>query len=189
MNEIIIVIIVAICTIIEYILSNKKDIYVGLFLGMMLSATFLASPFANHTVTKTYNLVVQEKDDYCSYYTAYTDSVYIIKNINGKEKEEYLNIDDVKIVNTSSKKAIVKIKYKISNSFFVKKEIISATIYDPGPFSKEITCTNCQTKNDWKANYCKECGKSLHLKTICKNCKMENDNDANYCEKCGEKLE
>ena len=189
MNEIIIVIIVAICTIIEYILSNKEDIYVGLFLGVMLSVLFLLSPFAYHTFTKTYNLVVQEKDGYCSYYTEYPDRVYIIKNTNENEKKEYLNIDNVKILNTSSKKATVKVKYKILNSFFVKKEIISATIYDPGSFSKEITCTNCQTKNNWKANYCKECGKSLHLKTVCKNCQTENDNDANYCEKCGEKLE
>lgn len=188
MNEIIIVIIVTICIIIEYFLSNKKDIYVGFFLGLMLSVLFLVSPFAYHTSTKTYNLVVQEKDDYCSYYTAYPDSVYIIKNTNEKEKEEYLNIDNVKILNTSSKKATVKVKYKISNSFFVRKEIISANIYDPGPFSKEITCTNCHTKNNWKANYCKECGKSLQLKTVCKNCQTENDNNANYCEKCGEKL-
>ena len=95
MNEIIIVIIVTICTIIEYFLSNKNDIYVGFFLGLMLSVLFLVSPFAYHTSTKTYNLVVQEKDDYCSYYTVYPDSVYIIKDTNEKEKEEYLNIDNV----------------------------------------------------------------------------------------------
>lgn len=50
MNEIIIVIIVTICTIIEYFLSNKKDIYVGFFLGLMLSILFLVSPFAYHVV-------------------------------------------------------------------------------------------------------------------------------------------
>lgn len=188
MNEIIIVIILIICTIIEYFLSNKKDISVGFCLGVLLSGIFLVSPLSYHVETKTFDLFLQEKDDYCSYYTEYPDSVYIIKNTNEKEKGEYLNIDNVKILNTSSKKATVKVKYKILNSFFVRKEIISAYIYDPGSFSKEITCTNCQTKNNWKANYCKECGKSLQLKTVCKNCKTENDNNANYCEKCGEKL-
>lgn len=186
MNEIIIVIIVTICTIIEYFLSNKKDIYIGFFLGLMLSVLFLVSPFAYHTSTKTYNLVVQEKDDYCSYYTVYPDSVYIIKNTN--EKEEYLNIDNVKILNTSSKKATVKVKYKISNSFFKKKKILSVTIYAPEPFTKYIDCINCKTQNDLNSNYCKKCGKSLHSKTVCKNCQTENDNDANYCKCCGEKL-
>ena len=113
MNEIIIVSILIICIFIEYIISNKKDISIGICLGVLLSVIFLVSPLSYHVETKTFDLVLQEKDDYCSYYTAYPDRVYIIKNTNENEKKEYLNIDNVKILNTSSKKTTVKVKCEL----------------------------------------------------------------------------
>lgn len=188
MNEIIIISILTICILIEYFLSNKKDISIGFCLGVLLSVIFLASPLSYHVETKTFDLVLQEKDDYCSYYMNNSTDIYLIINEDEKEKIENFNIYDVKIISQYLQKPKVNIKYKISNSFFKKKKILSVTIYAPEPFTKHIDCINCKTQNDFNSNYCKKCGKSLHSKTVCKNCQTENDTDANYCEKCGEKL-
>lgn len=188
MNEIVIISILTICIIIEYFISNKNDIYIGFFLGAVLSAIFLASPLSYHVETKTFDLVLQEKDDYCSYYMNNSTDVYLTINEDGKEKIENFNIYDVKIISPYLQKPNVKIKYKISNSFFKKKKILSVTIYAPEPFTKYIDCINCKTKNDFNSNYCKKCGQSLLQKNVCNDCKTKNDEDAVYCKKCGKKL-
>lgn len=54
---------------------------------------------------------------------------------------------------------------------------------DPGWFTGEEACPNCEVLVDKESNYCPECG--WQIQKICFNCGGE-VNDDNFCSKCGE---
>ncbi|WP_273320726.1 zinc ribbon domain-containing protein [Vallitalea guaymasensis] len=68
----------------------------------------------------------------------------------------------------------------------VKEGLTSNT--DEGSNEKYIICSECQTKNDYDAKYCKNCSAKLNKYKVCWYCNEKNDYDAKFCNNCGNSL-